>query len=124
MVVLSYGYKQPVNGDRGSVWFPALNDNIQRLNDHSHNGVNSALLPASSIQLASVVALAASWSADGVGRYKQTLTTPAGINVNDYCMITRITNGDVINPTIVKLTDFTFEIYSLDSSLEYTVIFR
>ena len=46
MLTLSHGYEKPETGDKGSVFFPALEDNIQKLNDHNHNGLNSELLTA------------------------------------------------------------------------------
>lgn len=45
----TYGYKRPVNGDRGSVWFADLITNIDRMDAHDHDGVDSALLPAANI---------------------------------------------------------------------------
>ena len=41
MIVLSNGYKLPETGDFGDVWFPALEDNIQRINTHNHDGTDS-----------------------------------------------------------------------------------
>lgn len=49
MIVLSNGYKLPETGDFGDVWFPALEDNIQQTNDHTHNGSDSEKLPETSI---------------------------------------------------------------------------
>jgi len=54
MIVLSNGYQLPEDGDLGDVWFDALESNIQRLNDHSHNGVDSEKLSTSSIEALSV----------------------------------------------------------------------
>lgn len=55
MITLSYGFEKPVNGDTGDVFFPALERDIQRLNDHTHDGVNSPFIsaqaPASMINL-------------------------------------------------------------------------
>ena len=48
MIILGNGYKLPETGDFGDDWFPALEDNIQRLNDHSHDGVDSEILTTSS----------------------------------------------------------------------------
>lgn len=65
MIVLSNGYKLPETGDFGDVWFPALEDNITRVNSHNHDGSNSEKL--SSINIASVVqtVLAGTFSASG-----------------------------------------------------------
>lgn len=46
MITLSYGYEKPQNGDTGDVFFPALERDIQRLNDHTHDGVNSPFISA------------------------------------------------------------------------------
>ena len=49
MIILSNGYKLPETGDFGDVWFPALEDNIQRLNDHNHDGNNSDKLTSTNV---------------------------------------------------------------------------
>ncbi len=124
MQTLSYGYKNPDNGDKGSVWYPALNDNIVRLNGHDHDGVDSALLNAANIQKGSVSILAAAWTADGTGRYKQTVTVPSGFNMTDFVIQVYLSTGHPIYPTIEKVTGTTFLIYTLDNSLAYTAVFR
>ena len=43
---LSYGFVRPATGDKGSVFFPALEDNITQLNSHDHDGTDSALMTA------------------------------------------------------------------------------
>jgi hypothetical protein len=42
MITLSYGFKKPELKDLGPVVFPALEDNWQQVNDHDHDGLNSA----------------------------------------------------------------------------------
>jgi hypothetical protein len=125
MVVLSYGFQQPENGDRGSVWFPALNANITKLNDHTHDGSNSALLNAGSISGGTISILAASWVADGTGRYKQTVTVPSGFTYDSYAIKFSLTStGHIIYPSTEKVTTTTFTIYTLDNTLAYTAVFR
>lgn len=47
---LNYGYKKPVAGDESSTQFcDDISYDIERLSDHSHDGVDSALIPSSSI---------------------------------------------------------------------------
>ena len=41
MKVLSHGVYKPEAGDTGDVFFPRMEDNMQHLNDHTHNGVDS-----------------------------------------------------------------------------------
>jgi len=121
---LSYGYIQPQNGDKGSVWFPALNDNIQQLNDHDHNGVNSALLPSTSITGGTVNIPSGSWTLDVTGRYKQDVTVPAGYNMSDYAITFYLSTGEILVPSITKLTATTFRIFTCDNTLSYVAVFR
>lgn len=78
MLTLTYGYKKPQTNDRGNVFFTPLENNIQQLNDHYHNGVDSALIPVSSLTKSTASILAAGWSATSGGRYRQEITLPAG----------------------------------------------
>lgn len=61
---LPYGLVKPVDGDRGSVWFPALAADIVQLDAHTHNGVDSAQLGNSGIL--SNAAIARSKLASGI----------------------------------------------------------
>jgi hypothetical protein len=124
MIVLSYGYKQPENGDKGSVWFPALNDNITRLNSHNHDGSNSSQLSATAILKGSVTCASGSWTSNGTGSFKQDVTCPSGYNMDDYIIEVRISGSHIIYPTIERLTATTFRIYTLDNTLTYVATFR
>jgi hypothetical protein len=121
---LSYGFIQPQNGDKGSVWFPALNDNIQQLNDHTHDGVTSALISSASLTTGTVSIPAASWVLDVTGRYKQDVTVPAGYNMDDYAIMFKLSTGEIIVPSITRLTGTTFRIFGPDNTLTYTAVFR
>lgn len=121
---LSYGYIQPENGDKGSTWFPALNDNIQQLNDHTHNGVNSAPLPSTAITGGSVAIPAASWVVDVTGRYKQDVTVPTGYNMSDYAITIYFSTGELIVPSITKLTGTTFRVFTNDNTISLVAVFR
>lgn len=121
---LSYGYIQPQSGDKGSVWFPALNDNIQQLNDHNHDGVTSALLPATSVSSASLTIPAAGWVADGTGRYRQDMTVPTGYNMDSFSITFKLSSGEIILPSITRLSASSFRIFTLDNSLTYTAVFK
>lgn len=125
MITLSYGYKKPEAGDRGSVFFPAMEDNIQRLNDHSHNGIDSAPLSATSFASGSVTALAAGWALVYSGKYKQTKSTPPGFTMDSYNITCRDTaTGNIIYPTIDKITATSFDIYSPSNTANIEVQFR
>lgn len=122
---LSYGFINPANGDKGSVWFPALNANIVQLNGHSHNGTDSAPISAQYITKGTVAILSGGWTSNGTGSFRQTVTVPSGFNMSDYSITVYLTaTGHVIYPTIEKLTGTTFRIYTLDNTLAYTAVFR
>ena len=124
-VTLTYGFKNPENGDRGSSWFADLNANIVQLNSHNHDGSNSAPIPSSTITGGIVNILAAAWVLDVAGRYKQDVTTPSGYNMDTSNPLTRLTvSGNLVTPTIEKLSGTSFRIYTCDNSLAYTVVFR
>jgi hypothetical protein len=42
MNILSFGFNQPELTDQGYIVFPALEANWQKVNDHNHDGLNSA----------------------------------------------------------------------------------
>ena len=123
MITLSYGYKKPEDGDRGSTLFTALEDNIQRLNDHTHNGTNSAPLTAASLQGVPATALAVNWVAFGpTGHYRQLLTLPAGFNFDTVHISVRCAD-DYVYPTIERVSATTFYIYTIDNTLPFTVVY-
>ena len=80
MLTLSYGYFKPETNDKGSVWFPALEDNFQRLNDHNHDGDNSSFLTPISITKMTGSIAVLDWTNDGGGNYSVVVTVPAAIS--------------------------------------------
>jgi hypothetical protein len=104
--------QQPEDGDSGDLWFQALADNISKINDHAH--VPNKTLTADS----------ANWGADlGNNEFKQTLTVPSGKNYDDVAIQVRISTGEVIYPTIEKVTGTTFDIFTNDATLTYQILF-
>lgn len=122
MIVLSFGYKKPQTGDKGSIFFPALEFNIQRLNDHNHDGSNSNKLPASSIVGVNQTVLAAGWTDIGDGNFEQTITVPAGIDLDShYPEIAEANTGDVLFLSINKLSTTQFKVTANDDTLDLLV---
>lgn len=121
---LTYGYIQPQNGDKGSTWFPALNDNIQQLNDHAHDGVDSAPISSANTTSGTVSIPAASWVLDVAGRYKQDVTVPAGYNMDSYSILFKLSTGEIITPSITRLSPTTFRIFGPDNTLTYSAVFK
>ena len=121
MQTLSYGYKLPANPDTGDQFFPAMEFNIQRLNDHTHNGVNSA--PIASTQQS---VLAASWAAApiGGGLYRQLVTMPVGFSYDTTNIWFKISTGEFVYPTVERVSASTYYIYTNDNTLTYVANYR
>lgn len=128
---LSYGVILPVSGDIGATVWDALESDITQLNDHNHNGTNSARLTAASATATVQNHLIAdgAWSSLGSGTYSKTITIPTTLSAvsgtfDDYNLQVRIySTKEVIYPRIVKASSTTFTIYSNDSTLEVTFLY-
>lgn len=122
--VLSYGYKLPSTGDRGATFFPDLEDDITQLNDHDHNGTNSALLTISAIAITTQAIASGSWAATSGGTYKQTVTLPGSLTYDAISMEFRLTTGKhIIFPTIEKVSSTSYDIYINDNTQGVTAIY-
>lgn len=84
MQILSFLFKKPQTGDKGSVFWPALEDDIQQLNDHTHNGSNSSRIASSAVAATTQAISAAGWVAQGGGIYRQLVTMPGTILFDEY----------------------------------------
>lgn len=122
MQTLSNGYKLPEDGDRGSTFFPALEDNIQRLNDHTHDGNDSERLTALSFDTTTQSILSASWTPVSGGLYKQTITLPGSLQVDNITMEFFIASGSFINhkiyPNVEKISSTQYDIFVNDNTID------
>ncbi len=129
MIVLSFGYQQPVNGDKGSIFYPALAANIAQCNNHTHDGVTTSKLTAQSITGITATILTANWVAApiGGGLYRQLVTVPANTTYDAYGIIAQIASGGNsgmrVFPSLEKVSSTTFYIYSNDNSADWTLIY-
>lgn len=87
MQILSYFFKKPETGDKGSVFWPALEEDIQQLNDHTHDGVNSALLSPFAITAITQSLLAANWVATSGGTYRQLVVMPGVATLDSHYVV-------------------------------------
>ena len=124
MLTLSYGYKKPQNLDKGGVVFPAMEDNIQRLNDHTHNGVNSPPLNPSSIVATLQSILAANWVATTGGNYYQVVTMPAGLSFNSTVKEFRLSDETVFVPKTKFVSTTQYEVYINDNTETLAVYYK
>lgn len=127
MLTLSYGYKKPQTGDRGSSLFTALEQNIQRLNDHTHNGTDSAPLPAQSIVGVLQSISSAGWATYGgapTGFVRQQVTVPAGFDYDTVQISFRTGAGQCETMlTTERISDTQYYLYCNDSTLDVTAVY-
>lgn len=124
MVTLSYGYKKPGSGDRGASFFTSMEDNIQRLNDHTHDGTNSAPLPAQSISGVPQTILAANWVAHGpTGFYRQLVTVPIGFDFDEVHISMRLSTGEYVLADIERVSDTQYYVYTNNNALTYVAVY-
>lgn len=114
---LSKGYKKPSNPTTGDLFFPALEDDIQLMNDHTHNGSDGALIANTQQTVSS-----AAWGSDlGGGSYRQLLTVPTGFAYDSARMQVRRSTGEIVYPTIERVSSSTFYLYTNDNSKSYVI---
>lgn len=117
MLTLTYGYKKPETNDKGPIVFPALEQNIQQLNDHNHDGANSRKLTSASIDSIPQIILAANWVSLGGGNYHQQVPLLPGY---DYDLVTlsfrEPVTGAYLYPSILKVSASVADIFSNDPS--------
>lgn len=112
-VTLSNGYKRPESGDLGSSFFPDLEDNITRLNDHTHNGQNSNKLTALSFTTLTDNIASVEFALVGT-RYQRDVTVPTGLEVDTTKILFRDpVTKDVLYLEKERLTNTTFRVYSM-----------
>lgn len=120
---LSYGYLKPQTGDQGTTLFTDLAANIQRLNDHSHNGTDSTLLTAASVTAITQTISSGSWSATSNGNYRQLVTLPGSLTYNAISITIKDSSGDIVFPTIEKVSSTTYYVYTNDNSQSWTAVY-
>lgn len=121
---LSHGVYKPATPDTGDVWFPAMANNMQILNDHTHNGVDSSLM----IGLFTQSILSANWGAAVNGTYTQTITLPIVNTVQllyDSLQIEfRLSTGEIIYPSITRVSSTSYSVSTNDNTQTYTAFYR
>lgn len=125
MQTLFYGYKKPEDGDRGSVFWDALSENVQKTNDHTHNGSNSAKIAAYNTERTQVTVSTGSFSVQGDGWYRSLVTITnwvyhtAGIKF-------LMSGGDFANqqffPKYERVSASSFYLYMPINTQEVTVV--
>jgi hypothetical protein len=122
---LSNGYKLPETGDRG--FWSDLEQNITRVNGHSHNGVDSEALPITSLTKTTQDVLAANWADQGEGTYRQTLTLPTNYTFNN-AQIKFYVNGGTFDGnevllSVKKVSTTTFYVFINDNTMALKAVY-
>lgn len=125
MQTLTYGLKLPEQGDKGSIFFPALEDDITQLDGHNHNGANSPKLTPAAITNVSQSILAAAWAAvgDGTGRSSQVVTMPVGYTYDAQGIQLRSAAGDLMVLDIEKVGASSYRVYINDNTIALTALY-
>ena len=75
---LTNGRILPQAGDKGNVWFPALENNIALDDAHVHDGITSNLLPPTAIDknIITITDSSSEFAVEANGWYRTTVTIP------------------------------------------------
>ncbi len=109
---------------------PAIVANWAQFDAHIHDGVTSAKLNAVvSLVLTTQAISSGAWGASlGGGRYRQLVTLPivAGTQITFDAVNISMRNaatGEVILPSVVKVSSTTYYVYTVDNSLAFTALY-
>lgn len=123
MLTLSYGFKKPQTGDIN--FFDELEGDIQQLNDHTHNGVDSSLLTPASLNAIAQTISSAGWATAVNGIYSQTVTMTSPYSYDNVIISFRITSDKSFIPLeCVKVSSNSYTIYSNDNTLALTAYYK
>lgn len=129
-LTLSKGYKKPQTGDSGTTFFPDLEFDIQRLNDHSHDGANSEKLSVISSKSMLQSNAGAAWVlVGGTDYYRKVITIPSVLVSGGYLLtevnyqIRDSATGEILSLSNAKVSNTSFEVYSTDNSLSIDVVY-
>jgi hypothetical protein len=123
---LSYGYVVPTSGEKGSVWYPILENNITRLNSHSHNGSDSPLLTSTSVTAVVQTVTSAGWAAVSgqPGTYKQNVLMSPGTAFDTHAIeIRNNSTKEILMLSVVKTGAAAFDVYINDNTVALQVIY-
>ena len=125
MQILTNGFKLPEENDKGSVFFPALEDNIQQLNDHTHNGSNSNKLALTAVVTQSQTITAAGWASVATDKYRQQVSMPLNLSYDEVTVSFRHSvTGELLHLSHSKVSTTSFEVFTYDPTLEIKVVYR
>jgi hypothetical protein len=127
MITLTYGHKKPETGDKGSTFFPALEDNIDIDDSHTHNGVNSSKIDSSNLTATELSVTAAGWVASGIW-YRKQVTYPGTHerygSIVEFYFDGGANDGQPLYPKVEYVGDTSFWLYYPDNTQAFKVVFK
>jgi len=125
MIILAFGIPQPTTGDRGSVFFPALEEVIQRFAAHDHDGNNTELISAAFSQAGTVQAPIASWALVTTGIYTQTVIVPTDFTYdNSMIQVRRDDTKELVYPKVERISNTQIRLTAATNTLDYRVYLK
>jgi len=129
ITTLTYGSQLPATGDKGTVFFPALEANIIKDDAHNHEGTNSPSLNPEAITARTATISSGDWNVESNGLYKDTITVPTGISeIDNHIILFKIASGTddgcFVCLRYERLTATTFDVFINDSSVDVKIIYR
>jgi hypothetical protein len=124
---LTYGRKVPLDGER--TFWDNLEANIARDDAHTHDGSDSAAVPAKNITHGTSSLLAANWAAVAgeSGTYRQLVTVPTGYTEKSFAKAFFINSGSEDGfqffPSVERVSDTTFYVYINDNTVDVKVVY-
>lgn len=125
----SKGYKKPDTGDFGSSFFKDLEDNIDRMNSHNHDGVNGEKVKASNLVVQTTELANGDWEATSGGHYRQSADLPTGVLFSTNTVRPRFyinsgaEAGSEVQLSYEKFDDSTIYVYINDNSLDILIVY-
>jgi hypothetical protein len=113
VATLTYGTKKVTAPADGSLFWDALESNQDKLDGHTHDGVNTPRIAGTTFAVT-----AAGWAASGI-HYRQTITLPTGFTYDNTRISVRRSTGEQCYPTLEKISSTKFYIYTNDNTLAY-----
>jgi len=130
MQTLTYGFFKPQNGDKGSVFWSALEANFQQLNDHTHNGTDSPQLAAASFGSTVQLLPASGWTTIDAATsvYRQLVTLPGALQFDDVHILFFINSGGdsgyQFYPTLQKVSSSTYYIFANNATIDVKAVYK
>lgn len=125
MRISDYGYKVPQINDNGSVVADAIEDTIDQLALHAHDGITSAALSPNAVTTQEQTIEPADWELVSTGLYREAKTMPIGLEFNKTPpRFFRYDNGAELYLSYRRTDTGAFEVFTWDNSLKVRVVYR